>query len=762
MITMKYMKWISELIKSKTTLVVVAIYILVSFWFYWDHYWIQIAYDRSQAGWEVTGEIRASEWGIEQILGKLDRGENPFSRIDSIMYPYGVDVVASDPGLAFLVAPFRQFFSVHQSLVLVVVLGMIIGGLGMYKLLIELKIMPMAAFAVGLAYANNTFIMPRLGHVGFLASFWVFPWFGWLLLRFVNVKKAGAKIAFTILLATLYLASLWINFYYFVILNLGIGMMGVYYLWTSPKVLISNLVKYLGYISVALGVLLGLGATWFKTLQETLKFSEVAKPQGWGGAIEFSADLFNVFVPSVYNHYYGEFVSKIFRQVTFTQGIFEDYNYPGILIILAIVLSSYLIIKKSDLGKKILPHYLAAIGFGILTLGPFLQVAGRMYLELEEVIRVVVPLPFALLHYLPYFNNLRVPGRLAIGMIFFGLICVGIILDALHKTLPKKYLTRFWIIVILIIVFDQRPAPMRLEEIAPNYPAKLYQTIRQDPEEVSVLHVPFTVRDGLTWFGEYNVVSMDFAQTYIEKPLIGGYVGRIPDYVKEYYRSNPFVGKIGRIIDQNLASNPFMLNVPERDLWRESLDDAKASVDLLRTKYALVAISPENSCTRYTQVEDFLKAIGFTEFAVEGKYRLYIREQKNREFTQIELGTNSDNLQLGMGWWSRETGFRWAQKKNSVILRNSESGKYRLVVSGSSFFKPQRLEMYLDEKKIGQVTLGTEMQTNVSVVTDVAPGLHIVHLIFEEEWKPSEVIPGNLDTRSLAGKISTIKLERVQ
>lgn len=756
------MKWISQLIKSNTTLVVVAIYTLVSFWFYWDHYWSQIAYDRSQSGWEVAGEIRASEWGIEQVLGKLDQGKNPFSRIDSIMYPYGVDIVASDPGLALMVAPFRQFFSVHQSLILVVVLCMIFGGLGMYQLLVELKIVPLAAFAVGLAYANNTFIMPRLGHVGFLASFWIFPWFGWLLLRFVNAKKAGVRVVYTILLTSLYVASLWINFYYFVVLNLGIGMMGVYYLWTSPKILMSNIFKYWGYIPLGLTVLVILGTTWFKTLQETLKFSEVAKPQGWGGAIEFSADFFNVFVPSVYNHYYGEFVSKISRQIIFTQGIFEDYNYPGILIILGVVFATYLIFKKSDLGKKILPYYLVAIGFWILTLGPFLQVAGRMYLELEESIRVVVPLPFALLHYLPYFNNLRVPGRLAIGIIFFGLICVGIILDALHKFLPKKYLTRFWIIVILIIVVDQRPAPMRLEEISPNYPAKLYQEIRQDPEEVSVLHVPFTVRDGLTWFGEYNAVSMDFVQTYIGKPLIGGYTGRIPNYVKEFYRSNPFVGKIGRMLDPNLKVNPFMLNIPERDLWRENLNGARASVDLLRIKYALVATSPEYSCTRYTQVEDFLKTIGFVELGEEGKYRLYIRKPETKEFTKLELGSDTDNLQLGMGWWSRETGFRWAQKKSSVILRNSEPGKYRVVVEGASFFEPQALEIYLDERKIGQSEVGTEVQVSKSDVVDVGPGLHIVHLIFEEEWMPAEVIPGNLDTRSLAGKISTIKLEKVE
>jgi len=154
---MKFMRSIYQWIKSNTTTFVLVIYTLVNIWFYWGTFWSQLIYDRSQAGWEVTGEIRASEWGIEQVLHKIDAGQNPFSRIETVMYPYGVDIVASDPGLAFLVAPWRQFLSIHQALILVVVTGMIGAGLGMYLFLSELGISTMTSFAVGLAYANNTY-----------------------------------------------------------------------------------------------------------------------------------------------------------------------------------------------------------------------------------------------------------------------------------------------------------------------------------------------------------------------------------------------------------------------------------------------------------------------------------------------------------------------------------------------------------------------------------------------------------------------------
>lgn len=756
------MKWILNLIKSKTTLVILAVYTLVSFWFYWDTFWSQIAYDRSQTGWEVTGEIRSSEWGIEQILGKLDRRENPFSRIDGIMYPYGVDIVASDPGLAFLVAPWRRFFSIHQALILVIVGGMIGAGLGMYLLLRELGTSKMASFVVGLAYENNTFILPRMGHVGYLASFWIFPWFFWLWTKFFNATSKLRKTAYLVCLITLYVSCLWINFYYFVILNLGIGMLLLYYLiWQSRitwNVIKSNFV----YIPIAIGTLVLLSWGWVETLISTLKFSEVAKPQGWGGAIEFSSDLLNIFVPSAYNYYYGEIISKLGKHIGFIRTIFEDYNYPGVLILLVMVFGLWQIAKKRKWGQQVQPFWWTAVGFWILTLGPFLQIAGRMYLSTEEDIRIVLPLPFALLHYLPYFNNLRVPGRLAMGMVFFGLITAGFIIDHLYTLLSKKWRRWFWVVVILIIVIDQRPTKMELETIAPNYPGHLYDLIKQDKEKSSVMMVPFTVRDGLTWFGEYNAVNIDFAQTYFQKPLIGGYVGRVPDYVKEYYRSNAFVGKIGRMIDPDLSTNPFMLNVSERDKWGDDLGLAKEAVELLNIKYVLIVDSPQYSCTKYAQVENFLKSLGYYAVANEGGYTLYQHPPMAKDYTEIKIGNPDDNIQLGMGWWSRESGYRWAQKKSSALVKNTQEGKYKLTVEGASFKDPQIVTMYIDEKKIGAVSMGTELATINSETEKLSPGLHIVHLLYEHEYAPKDVIPGSLDQRKLAAKISRITLTRVE
>ena len=749
-------KLIIKLIRERTAIVVLVLYCLTSSWFYGKTFLKQLILDRSQSGWEVIGEIRASEWGIEKIIGKLDQGINPFSRISEIVYPYGIDIVASDVGLAFLVAPWRGFLSIHQALMLVVVGGMIMGGWGMYLLLREMGIGKMNAFLMGLAFENNTFLLPRMGHVGYLATFWVFPWFFWLWQKFLRCQKPMVKVTIVIAGALLYLLSLWLNFYYFIILSLGIGMLIGFQLVSAPKKIFSYLIKQSGYAMLFIASFFAASWGWVETLIKTLKFSEAPRPMGWGGAIEFSADLFNVVVPSPYNYYYGWLIPKIAARIGFIQGIFEDYNYPGIIILASMGVIGYLVIRKLNKQwvRTVFPYFVATLFFLILTWGPFLQIGGRMFVELEEGIRVVLPLPYVLLHYLPYLIHLRVPGRLEMGMVFFGTIVAGLVIDKIARRLSHRQKIGLSLLLFVTIVIDQRPVEMQLEPVRESYPQKIYQRVANDKETESVILIPFTIRDGLTWFGDYNSVYVDYAQMYLNKPIIGGYTGRIPDYIKEYYRSNPLVGKLGREIDKNLITNPFMLNIPERDPWRENIELARATAQLLGIKYVIVK-GPD-------PVEKYLKQVGYNAVMSEREYLLYEIKINNNDYLDIDLGSEGDHLQLGMGWWGREPGYRWTRKKSSIIVKNVEAGEYGLSITGESYHLPQDLEVYLDEELVGKTLMEVETTTKEIGTVYLAKGIHKIHLLWRDEYKPFEVSPGNLDARELAGRFRQIKLERVR
>ena len=56
-----------------------------------------------------------------------------------------------------------------------------------------------------------------------------------------------------------------------------------------------------------------------------------------------------------------------------------------------------------------------------------------------------------------------------------------------------------------------------------------------------------------------------------------------------------------------------------------------------------------------------------------------------------------------------------------------------------------------------------EVETTTKIGTVyLAKGIHKIHLLWRDEYKPFEVSPGNLDARELAGRFRQIKLERVR
>ncbi|MGH9198695.1 MAG: hypothetical protein ACRD1T_23570, partial [Acidimicrobiia bacterium] len=81
--------------------------------------------------------------------------------------------------------------------------------------------------------------------------------------------------------------------------------------------------------------------------------------------------------------------------------------------------------------------------------------------------------------------------------------------------------------------FELIPAPTRLYSAA--IPS-IYQTIAADPRDVSVLQLPFGVKDGTYETGRFNTASQ-YYQTYHRKRLIGGYLSRISHHrIKAYHR----------------------------------------------------------------------------------------------------------------------------------------------------------------------------------------------------------------------------------
>ena len=175
---------------------------------------------------------------------------------------------------------------------------------------------------------------------------------------------------------------------------------------------------------------------------------------------------------------------------------------------------------------------LVAALFGIWALGSHLDVFG---------VDTGVTLPGAFLRFVPVVSNVRIPGRamvvvsLAVAMLLAGaLVRVGVNWSARRRAL-----------VIVLLLLDVATSPLSLY---PLEASRVYSLLQQQPGPGAVLELPFGLRDGFSETGRFDERTLYF-QTISGRPMLGGFVARLPENVKAWYRSAPVVSTLLRLSD---------------------------------------------------------------------------------------------------------------------------------------------------------------------------------------------------------------------
>ena len=167
------------------------------------------------------------------------------------------------------------------------------------------------------------------------------------------------------------------------------------------------------------------------------------------------------------------------------------------------------------------------LAFASFTVGPFLRVAG---------VETLVPTPWTFLRYVPVLGEARMPSRFSV-MVLLGVTAIfASALAALGRQMPQTR-RRMLAIVAALVVFELTALPRPLFSAAVP---SVYRTIAADPRDVSVLDLPFGLRDGLVTYGAFTPASQ-FYQTVHGKPIIGGYLSRISAIKLTFYRTDPFL-----------------------------------------------------------------------------------------------------------------------------------------------------------------------------------------------------------------------------
>jgi hypothetical protein len=161
-----------------------------------------------------------------------------------------------------------------------------------------------------------------------------------------------------------------------------------------------------------------------------------------------------------------------------------------------------------------------------LALGPFVTAGG---------VNTYVPTPWALLRYVPVVGAARMPTRLTILVMVGAAVLLAHAVAALRRRGPESRAPGRWIPVAAIgacLLIELCPAPRQLYPV--QVPA-FTVLLASDPRPVTVMHLPFGLRDGLSSAGDFSAYAQ-LLQTYHEKPLIGGYLSRLPQGEVARYR----------------------------------------------------------------------------------------------------------------------------------------------------------------------------------------------------------------------------------
>jgi hypothetical protein len=170
------------------------------------------------------------------------------------------------------------------------------------------------------------------------------------------------------------------------------------------------------------------------------------------------------------------------------------------------------------------PRYWVAFTafFLLLSLGPFIHVGGLNF---------YVPTPWILLRYMPIVGAARMPTRLAaVGMLGVALLAAFAVRELRVRVRHPGILVAS---LTALLLFELLPSPRTIYDAAvPN----IYRIVAADPRPVVLLNLPFGFRDGMSSHGNSTSAAQYF-QTVHEKPILGGYISRLPaDDVAEYLR----------------------------------------------------------------------------------------------------------------------------------------------------------------------------------------------------------------------------------
>jgi len=728
----------------------------------------------------------------------LELGTNPLYS-DYIFFPLGADLALYTSTLlnGLVSIPLQLVLGPVVANNILLFLLLALSGLGMYLLALWVLLEKGLPSGVSLggsllaglvyAYAGGKLAYAALGQFNYTSLCWL-PLF---VLFFLKLSRKGvasggvapdsrcladtgslpwpvfllAKGRYGILAAlfALFAAYTELNFLLFLVLFVALYLL--FELWAHRR-------RGLTWLSwgpfLVLGLVFGLGfAPLLLAVVGATRAQGDLLLKGWGGAERYSADLLGLFIPNSLHPLLGRWAQGATER--FTDINFSFMGYTVLILGLATMLKCW---------RRTRTWGLLALSFFLLSLGPVLHINGQWEFDLDGL-TVNLPLPYLLLHYLPFVQGARIPNRFGIMLTMALAVVVAYgaaqILARVRGLLFRSAVTG---VLAALILFENMVVSLPLTDVGPP---PIYRAMAAIPGDFTVLELPVGWRHGFGRQGEERTILQAY-QAVHQKRLLNGNTSRVPDFTLEYFSRLPVISTLLSLQDG------------------KELDPAVAQFDRAVVEEVLsfldVGYVVVHSPLVSSSAEEYLRSIVPMELVDQGQARVKVdrwrydsgspwverttetvkwagyrvRRPGSGSTSAIDFGTALSSLYRGEGWsWNEEGGgvdFNWAVAGESwVMFREVHPTGLWLKLRVAPFVYPgsprQHMRVWINGQFLGQVELEDTWKVYSLEVPGrgLRTGINRLRFRFSHLASPRQVI-GSDDRRSLAVAFDWIRFER--
>jgi hypothetical protein len=735
------------------------------------------AFDESTFLWNI--------WYFKHAL--LDLGVSPLHS-ELIWYPLGIDLILHTYNLfnALLALPLELAWGLVPASNSTLIFATALSGYGAYllarQLLSDQRRLPagwaghLCPLLAGLIYAfgSNRAVYLALGHYDMVTTGCI-PLYALYLVRSLrgsgpmrrsdwhNAAMAGLFFAFAALAEMIFAVFLALLTLVFAVHHLRSSSLAARLSYAGGTQEESFTFRLRSLLLRLAGIAFVAALFWGPVLVPIVRefVSSDYALEGWGEGLKLSTDLLGFVTPTALHPIWGQNWQRALRAVEEGTARFSDVNTVFVgWVTLALGLIGALVS-----GRPGRPWRWTALLFGLFCLGPLLQINGRYEFSLDRLLGergVTFPMPFALLHYIPFAKANRAPNRnsvvLMLGMAELATFAMAwiITLQRQDARLVRKASRIGHLLAALLtiaILFEHAAVPVPLTDA--RVPA-VYRQIATEPGEFAILQLPLGWRNSFGVFGAEQT-QVQLYQTVHGKPILGGNISRAPNFKMEYFRRLPLFQAITQVEFGQPVS-------PEVDAA------ARAQVAELMYLYNvryLIILPPIPG--RYPYADTFaatreyvlsLLPVESEPFYDEGGVQAYrVQQPIGQASFELDLGVSSSAAYRGEGWHEDEQPFgvtaNWAGARQSRLFLPirvpSPSPAYRLTLRIRPFSYPgapiQRVQVFVNGRSLGG---SLSLKADWSVIRLNVPagvvhnGLNRITLAFDWTARPREVLPTDI------------------